>query len=210
MLRKKEVTIEDVAWFVGKALFWVFFVTISPAQESHTINLTLDPGATKVQWTLGDVLHTVHGTFRMKRGVIHYDPVTGEANGLIEIDATSGESGSPARDQRMHQNILNSALYRVITFRPTHVEGRFERTIGSSFSVDGIFNLHGHDHPMRMKVTAQPQLNGVLLQTHFEVPYVDWGLRDPSTLMLRVNKDVSIDIGALGKASIGPDTTAHR
>jgi polyisoprenoid-binding protein YceI len=204
-LQEKKATIADVSRFAFRALLWALLVTISPAQESHSINLTLDPEATKVQWTLGDVLHTVHGTFRMKRGVIHYDPVTGEANGLIEIDATSGESGTPARDQKMHQNILNSAQYQAITFRPTHVEGKFEQTTGCSFNVDGIFNLHGRDHPMKMKVTAQPQPTGVRFQTHFEVPYVDWGLKDPSTFVLRVNKDVSIDIDALGQVSLGSD-----
>ena len=209
-MQVKKMTTASVARFVPRALLCALLVTISLAQEPRTINLTLDPETTKVQWTLGDVLHTVHGTFRMKRGVIQYDPATGEASGLIEIDATSGDSGSPARDQRMHQNILNSAQYQVITFRPTHVQGKFEQAIGCSFDVDGIFNLHGHDHPMRMKVTAHPQPTGVVFQTHFDVPYVDWGLKDPSTLMLRVNKDVSIDIGALGKVSIGPDTSAHR
>src|SRR5579859_3960870 len=61
----------------------------------------LDPAQTKVSFTLGDVLHTVHGTFHLKSGTIHFDDATGLANGALVVDATSGDSGSKARDGKM-------------------------------------------------------------------------------------------------------------
>jgi polyisoprenoid-binding protein YceI len=186
---------------VLKALLLLLFIAVAVAEVGPPIDITLDPAATNVQWTLGDVLHTVHGTFRMKRGVVHYNPLTGSASGLIEIDATSGDSGSSARDQRMHKDVLNSGEYQVITFRPTQVEGRFDQAIRGDFTVDGIFNLHGHDHPMKMKVSVQSKASGVAIEAHFAVPYVNWGLKDPSTFVLRVNKEVSIDVNSLAKVS---------
>ncbi len=33
---------------------------------------------------------------------------------------------------------------------------------------------------------------------HFSIPYVEWGLRDPSVLFLTVAKDVDIDIAVTG------------
>ena len=177
----------------------VIFVGIALAQASHGVDITLDPAATTVRWTLGDVLHTVNGTFKLKEGVIHYDPLSGATSGLIEIDAASGDSGSSARDQRMHNNVLESGRYQTITFRPTHVEGKFDRLTQADFVVDGIFNLHGQDHPMKMKVIARPQTNGMGFATHFEVPYVQWGLKDPSTFVLRVNKEVAIDVESVAQ-----------
>jgi len=33
---------------------------------------------------------------------------------------------------------------------------------------------------------------------HFAVPYVNWGMKNPSTLFLRVNESVDIDVTADG------------
>lgn len=196
-MRQKSSVVRNISWFLLKLGFLLIFVALAIAQAPPDLDITLDPAATTVHWTLGDVLHTVHGSFRLKKGIVHYDPLTGNATGLIEIDATSGESGSSARDQRMHKDVLNSSQYQTITFRPAHVEGKFDRAIQGAFTVDGVFNLHGQDHPMKMNVTVHPQLTGIALDTHFEVPYVQWGLKDPSTFVLRVNKEVFIDVESL-------------
>ncbi|HVW87362.1 MAG TPA: YceI family protein, partial [Bryobacteraceae bacterium] len=71
-------------------------------------SLQLTPDNTNIDWTLGDVLHTVHGTFRLKHGAITFDPDTGKAAGEVVVDVQSGESGSGARDRRMHANVLES------------------------------------------------------------------------------------------------------
>ena len=87
-------------------------------------SLQIDPAQTKVEFTLADVLHTVHGTFVLKRGTIRFDPATGKASGELVVDAASGESGNGARDRRMHKDILESDRYPEIVFRPDRVEGQ--------------------------------------------------------------------------------------
>ncbi|WP_263366305.1 YceI family protein [Edaphobacter bradus] len=198
-MQRKSTAGRNFGLLLGIVGSLLTFVAIAIAQAPHEIDITLDPVATTVHWTLGDVLHTVHGSFKLKKGAIHYDPLTGNATGLIEIDAASGESGSSARDQRMHKDVLESLRYQTITFRPTHVEGKFDQAAQGVFTVDGVFSLHGADHPMKMMVSAHPQSAGVELDTHFEVPYVQWGLKDPSTFVLRVNKAVSIDVESVAQ-----------
>lgn len=165
-------------------------------------DLTLDPSNTVVRWTLTDVLHTVHGTFQLKSGSVHLDPQSGAVTGLIVVDAASGQSGNETRDRKMHKEYLESSRYPAITFRPIHVAGNFDPGKEQSFIVDGVFNLHGQDHPLQLNVTAHPAANSVVLTTHFDVPYVQWGIKDPSTFVLRVNKDVLIDVESV--AHINP------
>ena len=85
---------------------------------AQQIAVNLDPAQTKIQWTLGDVLHTVHGTFKMRSGSVTFDPKSGAASGEIIVDATSGESGNHSRDQKMHKEVLESRRYPEIIFFP--------------------------------------------------------------------------------------------
>ena len=56
---------------------------------AQTEVLEFDPAQTKVQFTLADVLHTVQGTFKLKRGNIRIDAASGAVSGEIVVDATS-------------------------------------------------------------------------------------------------------------------------
>lgn len=97
-------------------------------------------------------------------------------------------------DRKMHKEFLESSRYPTITFRPIHLANNIDLSKKQSFLVDGIFNLHGQDHPLQLNIAARPSASSVIFTTHFEVPYVQWGIKDPSTFVLRVNKYVSIDI----------------
>ena len=160
------------------------------------IAITLDPSTTSIRWTLDTTAHTVHGTFKLKNGAFKIDPATGSVNGEIVVDAASGESGDSARDKRMHSAVLESAQYPTITFRPTHIDGKIDLAAAGSVVVDGILNLHGQDHPMKITVNLHPQGDGVALATHFTVPFVAWGLKDPSTFVFRTDKQVTLDVEA--------------
>lgn len=105
--------------------------------------LEIDPAQTKVEFTLGDVIHTVHGSFRLKHGNMRLDTATGKASGELVVDATSGDSGSSARDRRMHANILESARYPEIVFRPDRVEGKVALDGPSQVQLHGMFGIHG-------------------------------------------------------------------
>jgi polyisoprenoid-binding protein YceI len=99
------------------------FLLCHGAVAQETV-LQLDPGKSTVNFTLGDVLHTVHGTFRLKSGTINFDPSSGAASGDVVIDAASGDSGNRTRDKKMNKDILETERYPTIEFLPKHVTGQ--------------------------------------------------------------------------------------
>jgi polyisoprenoid-binding protein YceI len=157
-------------------------------------SFAIDPAQTKVEFALGTLLHTVHGDFHLKRGTLTFDPQTGKASGEIVVDAASGESGSPARDKRMHAAILEIAKYPEITFRPDRVDGKVASEGKSQVQLHGVFAIHGVEHEILLPVTVDAGGGQYNVIGIFEVPYVKWGMKNPSTLMLRVDDKVEIVI----------------
>jgi polyisoprenoid-binding protein YceI len=168
-----------------------------PAADFLTVRetvLQIDPALTKVGFTLSDVLHTVHGSFALKRGTIRFDPLTGKASGELVVDAASGSSGSPARDRRMTANILESNRYPEITFRPDRVEGQVAAEGISNIGMHGIFAIHGAEHEITLPLQVDASGGKYTASGRFSVPYVKWGMKNPSTLFLRVADKVEIEV----------------
>lgn len=155
----------------------------------------------QVTFTLGDVLHTVHGTFQLKRGRLRFDPETGKASGEIVVDAASGNSGSGARDRRMNANILESERYPEIAFHPDHIEGKVAPEGASDATLHGVFSIHGADHDLAVPVHIEAAAGRYTATAHFSVPYVKWGMKNPSTFILRVADHVEIDVHLIAEPS---------
>lgn len=179
-----------ILWLVGTALAQV---------KSHDIDFNFVPAKTIINFTLNDVLHTVHGSFSAKNGVVHFDPATNTLSGEIRVDAASGHSGSNGRDQRMHDLVLESARYPDIVFRPDRVEGQVATMGASVVQVHGMFAIHGAEHEMTVPVRIEMGPNSWIVTLDFAVPYVKWGMKNPSTFVLRVDQSVNIKIQASGE-----------
>lgn len=161
----------------------------------------LQPQETHVAFTLGATLHTVHGTLRARRGSVRFDPATGAASGEIVLDAASAETGNASRDRDMHGKILESARYPEIVWRIDRVLG-FPRGEARSARVtlQGSLAIHGASRPL--STTAEVAVGAdrrVTATATFKVPYVAWGMKDPSTFVLRVDKEVGVEVRAAGR-----------
>jgi len=169
--------------------------------QNKGLKITLDPAQTEIRWTLSGGLHTTHGTFKLKSGEFFFNPATGVAEGEILVDATSGESGDEARDKRMQQDVLESNRYPAIFFHPSQIKGEY-RPVERMQELEGvgIFNIHGADHPFSLPLKVQVAAGVVTATTKFTVPYVAWGMKDPSKFLLRVGKEVDIEVTAKGTA----------
>jgi polyisoprenoid-binding protein YceI len=171
---------------------------LAPAAAQQT-QIKLDPAKTRIDWTLGDALHTVQGTFQLKSGTILFDPLTGEASGQVVVDATSGNSGNGMRDSKMKKEVLESARYPEIVFSPKHVSGYVAGQESSTVQVAGDFAIHGGTHELTLTVPIVVKSTSVEAHTKFVVPYEEWGMKNPSTLFLKVEKTVQISISTTGE-----------
>jgi hypothetical protein len=176
-------------------LAWISAVT--PALAGQTV-VRFDPAQADIRWTLGAFLHSVHGTFKLKSGLLTFDPATGVGHGEFSADLSTGSSGDDARDKTMQQQVLESGKYPLASYvaNAIHVDAGSQGI--QTIATTGMFNIHGGDHPMQINATFQISGNQVVVTAHFQVPYVQWGLHDPSTFILRVAKVVNVDVTLKG------------
>jgi polyisoprenoid-binding protein YceI len=170
------------------------------ATTAASLSLTLDPAQSKVHWALPGSLHTVHGTFTVTRGALSFDRDSGKAGGEIVVNARSGESGNESRDARMHKEILETAKYPEVLFRPAQVEGKVVVSGPCDVKVHGTLSVHGAEHEITALVHAE--LTGETWKgtAKFDVPYVEWGIRNPSNFLLKASKVVSIEAEMAGRS----------
>jgi len=176
----------------------------APRVPANEIVLAIDPARSKLDWTLGSTLHTVHGTFALKSGTIHLDPTNGKASGEIVADATSGKTDNDSRDKKMHKEVLESQRYPEVIFRPDRVEGAISTQGVFSAQVHGVFVLHGAEHELSLPVRAELSGNHWSGSGKFSVPFIDWGLKNPSNFLLRVNHAVEIETQLEGHLQSSP------
>lgn len=179
----------------GIVLLLIVCLRLAAAENS----IELDPARTTVSFTLGDVLHTVHGTFKLKRGAVKFDSATGAASGEIVVDVASGNSGGGARDKRMHKEILESARYPEAVFTPDHVSGELAPHGESQLDLHGKFQIHGASHELTLHFRAEVKNGEVAVSTGFVIPYVQWGMKNPSNFLLKVSDKVDLTIQAAGR-----------
>lgn len=170
----------------------------APQSTAAPVVFTIDPTQSSVHWTLGSSLHTVHGTFALKRGSFQFDPATGKASGEVVADATSGESGNDGRDRKMHKDVLESGRFGEIIFRPDRIAGKLETQGESTMQVHGIFALHGSEHELTVPVEGSLSGDHWTGSAKFSIPFIEWGLKNPSTWLLKVDHAVNIELELKG------------
>jgi len=181
----------------------ILAVSLAPALHAQgaSVLLRADPEKSKVEFTLGALFHTVHGSFHLKGGEIRFDPAGESATGALVVDATSAQTGDSARDVNTHKLVLESARYPEIVFRPDRVTGPVAARGASQVKLHGVFSIHGGEHEMELPVEVEASGGEYRATVKFSVPYVEWGMKDPSTLFLRVAKTVDLTIHLVARAA---------
>ena len=192
---------------VLRGLLFLGLVSAAAATAQDLV-LQIDPARTTIKFSLGAALHTVHGTFEPKTGVLRTNLDSGKLSGEIVVDAKSGESGNAMRDRKMHKEVLDSERYAEIRFRPYQIDGAVAAQGRSSLRLRGIFSVRGTEHDITVPAEVEMSPDHWSANAHFTIPYVKWGIKNPSTFFLHVSDEVEIDVVMAG--TLTRETAASR
>lgn len=183
----------------GLAVVAVLVPGLGVSAAAQQTTLEVDPTITTVSFTLDAALHSVHGIFQAKATSLEFDRASGRLSGEIQVDAKSGSTNNGMRDRKMHKEVLESALYPEISFRPDQVQGTVASTGKSSVKVHGMFSVHGVTREIALPAEVEMTPTHWAAAAHFTVPYAKWGMKNPSNLFLHVSDSVEIDLNFAGK-----------
>jgi len=93
---------------------------------------------------------------------------------------------------------LESERFPEVVFRPDHLEGKVSTQGPSSVQLHGTFVIRGGEHELTVPVEAELNANHWKGTAKFSVPYVAWGLKNPSGFLLKVDRSVEIKLEMSG------------
>jgi polyisoprenoid-binding protein YceI len=170
----------------------------APPGAAEPYRLVLDPASTQISFTLGATLHTVRGHFALATGEIRFDPESGAAGGEIRVDAKSGDTGIDRRDRVMHEEVLDSAHHPLLVLRPERVEVKERSADALRGTLSGTFEVRGERHPISLAFEGKRSGERAQVKASFDVPWVAWGLPNPSNALLSVDETLSVSVSAGG------------
>ena len=66
--------------------------------------------------------------------------------------------------------------------------------------VSGRFRLHGQEHDVTLPIEVKTEGKNLEIKTQMDIPYIQWGLKNPSNFLLHVSDTVTVEIQARGRA----------
>ena len=174
---------------------------LTPAALAQHQTFVVNPDASAVGMTLKTTHELVNGIFHVQSGSIEFDRTTPKMMGSITVAAGRGKTGNDSRDRKMNQDILKVEQYATVSFEPKTYSGIITPSGDSAIQVSGVFTLLGMSHEIAVPVLVHLDGAGATARAHFAVPYVQWGLKNPSFLIWKADNDVAIDLNLVGALS---------
>jgi polyisoprenoid-binding protein YceI len=182
------------------------FAAVAAALLAHTAfaqhqTFAVNPDASEVKMTLKTNHEIVNGTFHVQSGTIEFDRSAQKIGGSVVVAAGSGKTGNDSRDKKMDKDILKVDQYTTVSFAPKSYAGTIAPSGDSTIQVSGVFTLLGTPHDLTIPMQVHLEGSRATAKAHFIVPYVQWGLKNPSFLMWKAENDVAIDLSLAGQLS---------
>ena len=176
-----------------------FAVILASAALAQHQTFAVNPDTSEVRITLNTTHEVVHGTFHIQSGSIEFGHNNSKMSGLVVVLAGSGKTGNDSRDKKMNKDILKVDQFTTVSFAPKTYSGAIAASGDSTIQVSGVFTLLGIAHDLTIPMQIHVDGSKVIAKAHFVVPYVQWGLKNPSFLFWKAEDDVAIDLNLVGQ-----------
>ena len=173
----------------------------APAALAQHQTFVVNPDACEVKMTLKTTHELVNGTFHIQSGSIEFDRRAQTISGSVVVAAGSGKTGNDSRDKKMNKDILKVDQYTTVSFAPKTYTGTIAHSGDSTIQVSGVFTLIGIAHDLTIPMQIHMDGSKAMARAQFVVPYVQWGLKNPSFLIWKAENDVEMDINLVGQIS---------
>jgi len=173
----------------------LLFTPIALAQHQ---TFAVNPDASEVKIKLNTTHEVVNGAFHVQSGSIEFNRSEAKISGSVVVAAGSGKTGNDSRDKKMNKDILKVDQYTTVSFAPKTYKGTIPASGDSTIQVSGVFTLLGAAHDITIPMQIRIDGTKATAKAQFVVPYVQWGLKNPSFLIWKAENDVAIDLSLVG------------
>jgi hypothetical protein len=173
----------------------------APAALTQHQTFAVNPDASEVKMKLNTTHEVVDGTFHIQSGSINFDRTASHISGIVIVAAGSGKTGNDSRDKKMNKDILKVDQFATVSFAPKAYNGTIAASGDSTIQVSGVFTLIGTAHDLTIPMQIHMDGSRATAKAQFVVPYVHWGLKNPSFLFWKADNDVAIDLNLVGQVS---------
>ena len=174
-------------------------VLLAPVAFAQQQTFVANPDASEVKMTLKTTREVVNGTFHIQSGSLEFDRSAAKMSGSVVVLAGSGKTGNGSRDKKMYNDILKVEQFATVSFEPKTYTGVLAPSGDSNLQVTGIFTLLGTPHEITIPLLVHLEGATAAAKAHFVLPYIQWGVKDPSFLIWKADKDVAIDLFLTGQ-----------
>jgi hypothetical protein len=183
--------------FAVVALALIFAPAVLAQHQTFAVN----PDASEIKMTLNTTHEVVNGTFHVQSGSINFDRTASHISGIVIVAAGSGKTGNDSRDKKMNRDLLKVDQFATVSFAPKTYNGTIAASGDSTIQVGGVFTLLGTAHDLTIPMQIHIDGSKATAKGQFIVPYVQWGLKNPSFMIWKADNDVAIDLNFVGQVS---------
>ena len=176
-------------------------LAFAPAALAQHQTFAINPDASEVKMKLNTTHEVVNGTFHVQSGSIEFDRNATKMSGNVVVAASSGKTGNGSRDKKMNKDILKVDQYTTVSFAPKTYTGTIPVSGDATIQVSGVFTLLGTPHDLTIPMRIRIDGTKATAKAQFIVPYVHWGLKNPSFLVWKAEDNVAIDLDLAGQIS---------